>query len=423
MVVRMRLGVVLCTCLALLSADLRADEAAASAKPPEGAVVLFDGTNLDQWESAKGGPAKWKLEDGAMVVARGAGDIVTKQKFKDCKLHLEFNVPATPGEQREQARGNSGVFLQRVYEIQILNSHGFPLTKGSCGAVYNQKPADVNASTPPETWQTYDITYRAPRFAADGKKTANARVTVVHNGQTIHDDVEIPHATRGPKSPDATDAADVIVLQDHQHPVKFRNIWIVPLDEAGEGAQARTDRPEEVVLFDGKSTTGWKQCGPGEFKVVDGALVTSGGMGMLWHQREFADFVLKLQYQVEDKRDNAGVFVRFPSPGNDPWVAVNQGHEIQIQDGDGGKDSTGAIYSFKDATGAEPKPPGQWNDYEVRVAGQTYTVTLNGKKINEFTSPNRPLRGHIGLQNHDPGSVVRFRNVTITELPETEGER
>jgi hypothetical protein len=179
-------------------------------------------------------------------------------------------------------------------------------------------------------------------------------------------------------------------------------------------AVAHAQEAKPVVLFDGTSTAGWKQAGPGSFELVDGALVTKGGMGLFWHERAFKDFVLTLEYQVGKPGDNSGVFVRFPNPGNDPWVAVHKGHEIQICDTEKGK-QTGAIYNFKNSAKLASKPPGEWNRYEIRVVGQQYTVTLNGERVNEYTA-SRADRGHIGLQNHDGGAVVRFRNIQVTEL-------
>ena len=117
-----------------------------------------------------------------------------------------------------------------------------------------------------------------------------------------------------------------------------------------------------ITLFDGKSTDGWTQAGPGSVKVVDGVLQTDGGMGLFWYNKqEFGDFDLKLQYKVSAANNNSGVFVRFPDPANDPWIAVRQGHEIQIQESNKvGKNTTGDVYDFKSADKANAKPPGEW---------------------------------------------------------------
>src|SRR4051794_31191364 len=193
-------------------------------QPPEGAVVLFDGKDLSQWQQRDGGAPKWNLVQG--VAEAAAGDLVTKQKFKDFKLHVEFWVPKSPDSAKGQGRGNSGVYLQGRYEIQVLDSYGIEKPDfGDCGAVYHVKAPDVNACKPPEQWQTYDITFRAAR--GDGKtKSENARVSVVFNGQQIHKDVEIPGST-GSGDPEGPEPGPIL-LQYHGHPVRYRNIWIVP---------------------------------------------------------------------------------------------------------------------------------------------------------------------------------------------------
>jgi hypothetical protein len=197
----------------------------------------------------------------------------------------------------------------------------------------------------------------------------------------------------------------------------WRHIFVLLTLMAGPIAlQAQEKSPTTqtpIVLFDGKSLNGWHQAGPAGFDLKDGILTAHGGMGLLWNDREFGDFVLRLEFQVTKKEDNSGVFVRFPDPGNDPLVAVNQGHEIQICDTEP-NNRTGAIYNFKDATELATKSAGAWNQMEIKAVSRTYSVTINGKLVNEFTS-DRGVRGHIGLQNH--WSTVSFRNITAEELP------
>jgi hypothetical protein len=171
-------------------------------------------------------------------------------------------------------------------------------------------------------------------------------------------------------------------------------------------------------LFNGRSTEGWRQAGPGGFRVVDGALQSEGGMGLLWFaQQAFADFVLELDWQVDREGDNSGVFLRFPDPGGDPWVAVHQGYEVQIDDLGAPHGEpfarTGAIYKVQAPTRVASRPPGEWNHYVIGVEGQRYRVTLNGEEVTDFTG-DRGLRGHIGLQNHGPSDSVRFRDVVLT---------
>ena len=197
------------------------------AEPSEKAVVLFDGSSLDGWVQRDGRPAGWKLrEDGSMEVT--SGNILTRRSFGDVRIHLEFRTPLMP-EARGQARGNSGVYVQGRYEVQVLDSFGLEPMDNGCGAVYRIAPPRVNASLPPLQWQTYEITFRAPRFDSSGGKTANARITVRHNGEVIHLNRELPRLTPGGVSNEENERGPLL-LQDHSDSVQYRNIWVVPLD-------------------------------------------------------------------------------------------------------------------------------------------------------------------------------------------------
>ena len=197
------------------------------AEPPEEAVVLFDGTGLEAWIHRDGQPAGWKLrEDGSMEVTRG--NILTRRSFGDVRIHLEFRTPLMP-EARGQARGNSGVYVQGRYEVQVLDSFGLEPMDNGCGGVYRIAAPRVNASLPPLQWQTYEIIFRAPRFDSSGGKTANARITVRHNGQVIHLNRELPRLTPGGVSNEEGERGPLL-LQDHRDPVQYRNIWVLPLD-------------------------------------------------------------------------------------------------------------------------------------------------------------------------------------------------
>jgi 3-keto-disaccharide hydrolase len=200
----------------------------APGKPPSDAVVLFDGTSLDKWESAKGGPAKWKVGNGYFEVVKGTGEIQTKQGFGDCQLHVEWAAPSPP-QGEGQDRGNSGVFLMGLYEIQVLDSYqSRTYADGQAAAVYGQSPPLVNASRAPGRWQTYNIIFHAPRFGADGAVTRPARVTVLHNGVLVQDNFELSGPTAHQQRPPYKAHPDKlpIHLQDHGHPVRYRNIWI-----------------------------------------------------------------------------------------------------------------------------------------------------------------------------------------------------
>jgi len=192
---------------------------------PKGAKVLFDGTNLSAWKQKDGKGAAWKLVDGAAEVVPGTSDLVTNDSFADGLYHVEFMTPSMPAE-TGQARGNSGVYLQGRYEVQVLDSYGLQLGLGDCGSIYGKKIAAVNASRKPERWQSYDIEFKAPRFDAAGKKTANARLSVWHNGMQIHDDVEVDGPTTGGGEQES--ASGPLLLQDHGNPVRYRDVWVLP---------------------------------------------------------------------------------------------------------------------------------------------------------------------------------------------------
>ena len=193
-------------------------------KPPEGATVLL-GDSLEAWTQGDGkAAAGWPVVDGAATVAKGS--IRTKAKFGDFQMHVEFNVPYMP-EAKGQGRGNSGVYLQGNYELQVLDSYGLKPQSNDCGAIYQQVIPAVNACKPPLQWQTYDITFHAARRDGD-KVVKKARLTVVQNGLTIIDDREIsptPGGVGGIK--EGEDGP--IMLQDHGNKVQYRNIWIKPL--------------------------------------------------------------------------------------------------------------------------------------------------------------------------------------------------
>jgi hypothetical protein len=195
-------------------------------KPPAGAVVLFNGKNFKQWKhtnQSDDDSIKWKLlKNGAMEVRKGKGSIVTKKKFTDFKLHVEFRTPFMP-DARGQGRGNSGVYLQERYEVQVLDSYGLEGKDNECGGIYKIGEPLVNMCAPPTQWQTYDITFYAP--SAERK---NAQVTVIHNGVTIHDALKLPGPTGGALNSDVNKPGG-IYLQDHGNPVQYRNIWLVEL--------------------------------------------------------------------------------------------------------------------------------------------------------------------------------------------------
>ena len=202
---------------------------------PPGAVVLFDGMDLAQWEDGKGGPARWKVQDGYMEVVPKTGSIRTRKGFGDCRLHVEWATPAVVAGEG-QGRGNSGVFLMDTYEVQVLDSYNNrTYADGQAAAIYGQFPPRVNACRPPGEWQSYDIEFHAPRFAPDGVLLEPARMTVFHNGILVHDNAELSGPTDNKARPPykAHPERLPISLQDHGNPTRFRNIWLQELPEAG----------------------------------------------------------------------------------------------------------------------------------------------------------------------------------------------
>jgi hypothetical protein len=212
----------------------------AQGRPPSDAVVLFGGADLSAWKSSKGGgAATWKVENGYFEVVKGTGGIETKQSFGDVQLHIEWMAPDPP-KGASQDRGNSGVFFGGDrYEVQVLDSFGnktYP--DGQAASLYGQYPPLVNACRPPGQWQAYDVVYDAPRFDAAGKLLRPARVTVFHNGVLVQNAMEyIGPSTNRVRTPYSAHPVKLpISLQDHSHPVRFRNVWLREL-------QPRQPRP------------------------------------------------------------------------------------------------------------------------------------------------------------------------------------
>jgi len=200
------------------------------ATPPETPkVVLFDGTNLDAWVSRNnGGPAGWQvLGDGTMVVTPGTGDIITKEKWEDLFVHLEYKTPVFPANVTGQERGNSGVYLKTMYEMQVLDSFGRPPEIDGCGSVYGIKAPLTVACFQEEVWNTYDIEFVGPRFDDQGRKVSNAPIVSAKlNNVLVQDNTDVPGGTRSgfPETPGPAG----LMLQDHSNRISFRNIYVIP---------------------------------------------------------------------------------------------------------------------------------------------------------------------------------------------------
>lgn len=223
---------------------------AVATSPPADAVVLFDGTDLAEWKSPSGGAARWRVADGVLETVPGAGPIETKRSFGDVQLHVEWAAP-NPPRGVGQDRGNSGIFLMGQFEIQVLDSYeAGTYADGQAGAIYGQYPPLFNASRPPGDWQTYDIAFRRPRFDGSGKLREPARITLFHNGILVQNSEEpfgptswlkwLPYADKGDRGP--------ISLQDHDHPVRYRNVWLRELPERPAPTATELARPKVVAL-------------------------------------------------------------------------------------------------------------------------------------------------------------------------------
>jgi hypothetical protein len=368
---------------------------------PSDAIILFDGHKLDAWEPVKPDGQPWSIADGALVVPPGKpGDLRTKQAFGDVQLHVEWRTPAdVKGD--GQGRGNSGIFLMGLYEVQVLDSWRNPTyVNGQAGSVYKEHAPLVNAARPPGEWQAYDVVFVAPRFGADGKLLSPARLTVFHNGVLIQHDVTLTGPTPNgasyhqPQLPAYVPHAPKLplVLQDHRNPVAFRNIWVRELQLPEAGAW----RP----LFNGRDLTGWdsfmtnpdpawevaglKRDAAGKYlepiglnrdplgvfnvETVDGepALHVSGqGFGVITTRESFGNCRIRVQYKWGEKkwgsklnspRDAGLLYYVHGEPGFD-HATWPRSIECQIQEHD-----TGDLFALGAQTtvNARQEGPRRW---------------------------------------------------------------
>lgn len=241
------------------------------APAPADAVVLFDGTDLSAWKSVSGGPAEWQIEGDALVVAPGTGAVETVEDFGDVQLHVEWSAPTEiVGE--SQGRGNSGVFLMKRYEVQVLDSfENESYADGQAAAIYGQYPPLANAMRAPGEWNAYDIFFRRPRFSAAGALEEPARLTVLHNGILVQNNEELWGGTDWIQAAPYTSHPDAlpIMLQDHGNPVRFRNIWVRriaprPVPDAPAEVVAGADMSvEELQVY-----TGQYERAPGQYTTI-----------------------------------------------------------------------------------------------------------------------------------------------------------
>lgn len=217
---------------------------------PSDAVVLFDGTDMSKWKASNGEDSRWKIVDGAMESVPRSGYVVSREEFGDCQVHVEFASPKTV-KGSGQGRGNSGVFLMGVFEIQVLDSYdNLTYSDGSAGSIYGQHPPLVNASRKPGEWQSFDIVFRRPRFDKAGKLVSAPRFTVFHNGVLIQDAREAFGPTswiqHGNMQRLKGKSKGPIHLQDHGNPVRYRNIWVRPLAEK----EIKPAKPYDPVIVE-----------------------------------------------------------------------------------------------------------------------------------------------------------------------------
>jgi len=277
-------------------------------RPPSDATVLFDGRDASAWVAMDGGPLRWAVKDGALECVAGGRDIRTLQAFGDCQLHIEWLVPVQP-DKSGQNRGNSGVFFgMGRYEVQVLDSYQAPTyADGAAGSVYNQYPPLVNASLPPGQWQTYDIIWTAPRFDASGALVSKARLTVLHNGVIVQNDVELTGPTQWVSRPPYTAHPErlPISLQDHDHPVRFRNIWVRELG----GHRHKAFTLPDALLASYAGEYGSRGRAEGKVRVLPHGLlgVTVGGVELVMHAASTTHFYalttdVQIQFSGEGRK-------------------------------------------------------------------------------------------------------------------------
>ncbi|MHC4947436.1 MAG: family 16 glycoside hydrolase [Planctomycetota bacterium] len=391
---------------------------------PADAIALFDGGDLDAWTHPDGTSPAWAVEDGQLVVRPGSGSLRTRDAYDDFLLHVGFMIPADVAG-TGQDRGNSGVYLQGRYEVQVLGSWGQPALVDGCGAIYGHAAPRVNAARPPGAWQEYVVDFTAPCRDGDGNKVRAARISVWHNGVLVHDDVEVPDRT-GHGAPEGPGPGP-IVLQDHGSGVRYRDVWIRPAAPTWEGPDAEGFER----LFDGASLDGWRRLGGGaDYRAEDGQIVGTTRPdqpnSFLCTTRTFDDFVLELEFRVHPEL-NSGVQIRSNSLPDYRDGRVH-GYQVEIDPSD--RAWSAGIYDEARrgwlATLEDNEParrafrPDAWNRLRVVARGDTIRTWLNGVPAARLVDPMTPS-GFIGLQVHGVGDradplEVRWRDVRVRVL-------
>jgi hypothetical protein len=394
---------------------------------PSDAIILFDGKNLDGWRNEKNEPAQWEVKDGILTVKAGSGAIYTRQAFADCQLHIEWRTPAeVKGE--GQGRGNSGVFLQSRYEVQILdNYNNITYSNGQAGSIYKQHIPLVNACLKPGEWQCYDIIYTAPRFNLDSTLKTPAFMTVFQNGVVVQNHVELSGATTYTGQPkyQKHNFMQPLMLQDHGNPVSFRNIWI---------REFNTTR-----LFNQSDLKGWytfldslgKNNDPaGNFSIREGAIHIEGKyFGYLATEKPYSNYYLKVIFKwgekkypprEKDKRDSGILYYFAESEKDAVWP---KSLECQVQEGDCGDywcvgtmiDSPNkyeTAWGMKHILRTEnfENPSGEWNTIEIICNGNQSEHYINGHLVNWGTSAS-VASGRILIQSE--GAEVYYKSIEL----------
>lgn len=379
----------------------------------EGWMPLFNGSDLTGWHLRwEGGPNGWSAEDGVLVNRAPSTDLVSDVPLWDHELHIEFRTP--PG-------GNSGVYIHGRYEIQIADSPGAEPNWGTCGSVYGKLVASTNACLPAGEWQTYDVTFRGPRFDRDGNLVQPQHIRLVFNGTEVLND-EFEGITGGAVD-DRVGEPGRLMLQGDHGPIEYRNIRYRPV---------RFDwAPEDqfTAVFDGTSLDGWRvfptgHGSGGSWTVADGAICgtqdTPGNGGVLMTEGTYGDYEIRCEINPDWGIDS-GLFLRSTDDGRcyQSRVDYRPGGEVGTiyGEGIGGMNISNPAWSFF-------YKPEDWNELRVLIEGTVprIQVWLNGNLISDWTDTEERLSaaGRIGLQVHGGGDwegrMTRFRNIRIRPL-------
>ncbi len=399
--------------------------------PSPDARVLFDGRDTGAWMHLDGRDCQWPVAAGTMTVRPGSGSIISRAPIEDGLLYVEFSTSRHPASVRGQARGNSGVYLQGRYEVQVLDSWGEPPAPNRCGAIYGKRAPDASVCARPGQWQNYLIDFTAPRWEGT-EKSSNARMTVWHNGVRVHDDIEVDTST-GAGRPERAEPAGLL-LQDHGCPVRYGRIWYLPDSATWEGP----DAPGFTSLFDGRTLAGWERRGGiADFRVEDGAIVgrtrPNTPNTFLCTTRTFGDFVLELEFKIDDEL-NSGIQIRSNS---DPAYQNGRVHGYQVEIDPSARAWTAGIYDegrrgwLHDLSHNERARNafrhGAWNRLRIVCEGPLIRTYLNGVPA-AVLADDMTRRGFIALQVHGVGPraeplEVRWRDIRIRELDEPASDR